>query len=227
MSSFHVSQKIIAAEMRRLRGRLLDSPASRVKKKLKEFSLLKRRYYTTTPKALEVNHVAHPDRLIRTILATVKTIAMVGATANPARPAHIVMKYLLAKGYRVFPVNPGHAGGEILGQKAYARLADVPKPIDMVDIFRRTDALSGVVDEALALDPKPRVIWMQLGLRDDAAAARAEAAGITVVMDRCPKIEYGRLCGENSWAGINSRRISSRKPVLAPGHQHFRLEPNE
>lgn len=174
-----------------------------------------------------MNHDAYPDALVRAILATVTTIAVLGATPNPARPAYIVMKYLLTKGYRVIPINPNHAGEEILGGKAYSRLADVPEPIDMVDVFRRPEALSGAVDEALALDPKPRVIWMQLGLRDEAAAARAEAMGITVVMDRCPKIEYGRLCGENSWAGLNSRRISSRKPVLGPGHQHLQLEPNE
>lgn len=145
---------------------------------------------------------------------------MVGATANRARPAYFVMKYLLSRGFKVIPINPGHA--EILGQTAYPRLADVPEPIDMVDIFRRSSAVDGVVDEALALDPLPNVVWMQLGIRNDAAAARAEAAGVTVIMDRCPKIEYGRLCGENSWAGINSGRISSRAPK--PGTVFQRLE---
>jgi predicted CoA-binding protein len=167
---------------------------------------------------------AYPDRFFRAILGSVKTIAMVGATPNPARPAYLVMKYLLSKGYRVIPVNPGHAGAEILGQKTYARLADIPEPIDMVDIFRRADAIPGVVEEALALDQKPRVVWMQLGLRDEAAAARAEAAGVTVVMDRCPKIEYGRLCGENSWAGINSGTLSAKKPRLAQGFQRLDLD---
>ena len=109
------------------------------------------------------------------------------------RPVHGVMAYLLRQGYRVIPVNPGHDGHEILGQRVYARLADIPEPIDIVDIFRRQEALSGVVDEALALDPKPKAIWMQLGLRDDAAAARAEAAGLSVVMDRCIKVDHARL----------------------------------
>jgi predicted CoA-binding protein len=144
----------------------------------------------------------------------VHIIAMVGATQNPARPAHLVMRYLQRKGYRVVPVNPGHAGETILGEQVYARLADIPVPIDMVDIFRRTEAIPGIVDEALALKPRPRVIWMQLGLRDDAAAAKAEAMGVTVIMDRCPKIEYGRLCGEIGWLGVNTRTISTKRPML-------------
>ena len=140
------------------------------------------------------NHQTDPaDTLIRAILARTRTIALVGASPNPARPANSVMRYLIGAGYRVVPVNPGHGGGEILGQPAFARLADVPAPIDLVDIFRRQSALSDIVDEALALDPKPRVIWMQLGLRDEAAAARAEAAGVAVVMDRCIRIEHRRL----------------------------------
>ena len=130
---------------------------------------------------------------------------------------------LLGKGYRVIPINPGLAGKEILGQRVYASLADVPEPIDMVDIFRRQEALPGIVDEALALRPKPKVIWMQLTLRDDTAAARAEAEGVQVVMNRCVKIEYGRLCGEIAWTGVNSRVLSSKKPVLASGYQHFSL----
>jgi predicted CoA-binding protein len=176
---------------------------------------------------LGMNHDAYPERYIRAILGSVKTIALVGATDNPARPSHLVLKYLLAKSYRVVPVNPGLAGREMLGQRVYGRLADIPQPIDMVDIFRRPDALGGVIDEALALDPKPRVIWMQLGLRDDAAAARAEAAGVEVVMNRCVKIEYGRLCGEIGWMGVNSRTLSPKKPVLGEGFQHFRLDPKD
>jgi predicted CoA-binding protein len=171
----------------------------------------------------EPNALDYPDSLLRAILGSVRTIAIVGASANRARPVFIVMKYLISKGYRVIPVNPSQAGEEILGQRVYARLADIPEPVDMVDIFRRPEAIPGVVDEALALDPLPRVIWMQLGLRDDAAAARAEAAGLTVIMDRCPKIEYGRLCGENSWAGINSRVIDSRRPAATVQFQRFRL----
>ncbi len=118
---------------------------------------------------------------------------MVGASPNPARPSNGVMRYLLEHGYRVIPVNPGHAGSTIGGQTAYARLADVPEPIDIVDIFRRPEFVGGVVDEALQLRPLPKAIWMQLGIRDDAAAARAESAGIAVVMNRCIKIEHARL----------------------------------
>jgi predicted CoA-binding protein len=118
---------------------------------------------------------------------------MVGASPNPARPSNGVLHYLVGRGYRVFPVNPGHAGKEIAGQQVFARLADIPEPVDLVDIFRRREAVSGVVDEALLLEPLPRTIWMQLGIWDDAAAARAEAAGLTVIMNRCLKIEYGRL----------------------------------
>jgi hypothetical protein len=133
------------------------------------------------------------DDALRRILASARTIAVVGASPNPARPVHAVMAYLIAAGYRVLPVNPGHAGGTIHGQPVYGRLADIPGPIDIVDIFRRRDALAGVVEEALALDPKPRTIWMQIGLRDEAAAARAEAAGVAVVMDRCTRVEHARL----------------------------------
>jgi predicted CoA-binding protein len=165
----------------------------------------------------------YSDSLLRSILGSVKTIAIVGASANRARPVFIVMKYLLSKGFHLIPVNPGQAGGEILGQAVYARLGDIPEPVDMVDIFRRTEAIPGIVDEALALVPMPKVIWMQLGLRHEEAAAKAEAAGLTVIMDRCPKIEYGRLCGENAWAGINSRVIDSRRPAATVEYQRFRL----
>ncbi|MCB1513123.1 MAG: CoA-binding protein, partial [Hyphomicrobiaceae bacterium] len=125
------------------------------------------------------------------------------------------------KGYEVHPVNPGQAGKEILGRRVYASLAEVPAAIDMVDIFRPSAAVPGVVDEALALDPLPKVIWMQLTVRHDEAAAKAEAAGIKVVMNRCPKIEYARLSGEIGWNGVNSRVISSKKPILRTGFQSF------
>ena len=171
-----------------------------------------------------MNHDSYSDQYVRGILSEVKTVAIVGASDNRARPSNIVVRYLVSKGYRVFPVNPSHAGGEIEGLRVYARLADIPEAIDMVDIFRRPDALAAVVDEALALDPKPKAIWMQLTLRDDAAAAKAEAAGVRVVMNRCAKIEYGRLCGEISWFGVNSRRVTSRKDKVAPGYQHLDLE---
>jgi predicted CoA-binding protein len=160
-----------------------------------------------------VDHDSYPDAYISSILRSVRTVAMVGASAGESRPSFFVLKYLIAKGYRVFPINPGLAGREIAGQKVYARLADIPEPIDMVDIFRNSEAAAGIVDEALGLEPKPKVIWMQLTVRNDAAAAKAEAAGLQVVMNRCPKIEYGRLSGEISWAGVNSRQISAKKPV--------------
>jgi uncharacterized protein len=130
---------------------------------------------------------------LRSVLASARTIAVVGASPNRARPVFGVMEYLLRAGYRVIPINPGHEGHEIQGQRVYARLADVPDRIDIVDIFRRQSALAGVVDEALALDPLPEAIWMQLGLRDDVAAEKAIAAGVTVVMDRCIKVEHARL----------------------------------
>ncbi len=169
--------------------------------------------------------LTYSDATIRDILDRVKTVALVGASAKSVRPSYFVLKYLLAKGYRVIPVNPGLAGQELLGQRCYADLPSIPEPIDMVDIFRGADAVPGIVDEALALDPKPKVIWMQLGIRHEEAAAKAEAAGLAVVMDRCPKIEYARLSGEIGWNGINSRVISSKKPVMGEGYQSFGLNP--
>lgn len=142
-----------------------------------------------------MNHDIYDDAYISSILNEVRTIAVVGASANQARPSFRVMNYLIEKGYSVFPVNPGHAGKEILGRVTYARLADVPGSIDMVDVFRASESVPPVVEEALALDPLPQVIWMQLGVRHDAAAAKAEAAGIRVMMNRCPAIEYPRLIG--------------------------------
>jgi len=168
-----------------------------------------------------VNHDAYDNAYIGGILNSVKTIAMVGASANDVRPSYFVLKYLLGKGFSVFPVNPGQAGKEILGRMTYARLADVPDTIDMVDVFRGSAAVPGVVDEVLQLDPLPKVIWMQLGVRHDEAAARAEAAGIKVVMNRCPKIEYGKLSGEIGWTGVNSGVLSSKKPLMRSGFQSF------
>ena len=168
-----------------------------------------------------MNHDSYDNAYIAEILNTAKTIAVVGASANDVRPSFFVTKYLIDKGYTVFPINPGHAGKEILGRMTYARLADVPEPIDMVDIFRASAAVPAIVDEVLALDPLPKVIWMQLTVRHDEAAARAEAAGVKVVMNRCPKIEYGRLSGEIGWNGVNSRVISSKKPVMRQGFQSF------
>jgi uncharacterized protein len=168
-----------------------------------------------------MNHDSYDDAYISGILNSVRSIAIVGASANEVRPSFFVTKYLIDKGYTVFPINPGHAGREILGRTTYASLADVPEPIDMVDVFRASAAVPGVVDEVLALDPRPAVIWMQLTVRHDEAAAKAEAAGIKVVMNRCPKIEYGRLSGEIGWNGVNSRVISSKKPVMRQGFQSF------
>lgn len=173
-----------------------------------------------------MQHDSYPDGLIRDILATTRTIALVGASDNPARPSYIVMKYLLARGFEVIPINPGKEGGEILGQRVYGRLADLDRPVDMVEIFRNSQAAGPVVDEALALDTLPKTIWMQLSVRNEDAAARAEAKGLRVVMDRCPKIEFGRLSGEISWAGVNSRILSAKKPTLAgDGVQKLALGP--
>lgn len=168
-----------------------------------------------------MNHDAYDNAYIAGILNSVKTIAMVGASANDVRPSFFVLKYLLAKGFSVFPINPGQAGKEILGRTVYARLADLPEPVDMVDVFRGSAAVPGVVDEVLRLDPLPKVVWMQLGVRHDEAAARAEAAGIKVVMNRCPKIEYGKLSGEIGWTGVNSGVLSSKKPIMRSGFQSF------
>ena len=170
-----------------------------------------------------MNHDSYDDAYISGILHDVKTIAVVGASANEVRPSFFVVKYMLDKGFDVIPVNPGHAGREILGAMTYARLADIDRPIDMVDIFRASDAVPGIVEEVLALDPLPKVVWMQLRVRNDEAADRLEMAGIKVVMDRCPKIEYARLSGEIGWNGVNSRTISSKKPVMRQGFQSFGL----
>jgi predicted CoA-binding protein len=162
-----------------------------------------------------MDHDNYPDSYIRGILNTVKTIAMVGISPKDNRPSYFAFKYLLERGYRMIPVNPGLAGGEILGQKVYARLADIPEPVDMVDVFRAPAYAPGLVEEALALKPRPQIIWMQLGVRNDAAAALAEQNGIKVVMNRCPKIEYGRLSSEIAWMGVNTRTISAKKAQLS------------
>jgi O-acetylhomoserine (thiol)-lyase len=155
-----------------------------------------------------VEPIAYTDAKIRRILATVRTIAMVGASTNWNRPSYFVMKYLQGKGYRVIPVNPSAAGQELQGEHVYASLRDIPEPIDMVDIFRPSEAVPPIVEDAIAVGAK--VVWMQLGIRNDEAAARAEAAGIEVIMNRCPKIEFGRLGGELSWSGVNSGIIRNR-----------------
>jgi predicted CoA-binding protein len=162
-----------------------------------------------------VNPDRYDDGYIRGILSTVKTIAMVGVSANTSRPSYFVFKYLLDRGYRVIPVNPGLAGQDLLGQRVYASLADIPEPVDMVDVFRAAQYLPGIVEQTLQMKPRPGVLWMQLGIRNEEAAQRAEANGIKVVMDRCPKIEYGRLSSEISWMGVNSRTLSSKRAQLS------------
>ena len=159
-----------------------------------------------------VNHDRYDDLYLRRILRECKTIAMVGASANWNRPSYFAMKYLLDRGYKVIPVNPAAAGQEIMGQKVHASLADLPQKADMVDIFRNSEAAGQITDEAIAHGAK--VVWMQLGVRNEAAAQRAEAAGLKVVMNRCPKIEHSRLSGTIEWHGIASGVISSRKRML-------------
>jgi uncharacterized protein len=168
-----------------------------------------------------MNHDSYAPDYIRGILQDVKTVALVGASANTVRPSYLVMKYMLDKGFKVVPVNPGLAGQSLLGQTVYATLRDIPVAIDMVDIFRNADAAAAVVDEALTLSPPPKVIWMQLSVRHDEAAAKAEAQGLRVVMDRCPKMEYGKLSGEWAWVGGNSGVISSKRQSL---HESGKLQ---
>ncbi len=171
-----------------------------------------------------MNHDAYPDSYVRGILNTVKTIAMVGFSPKENRPSYFAFKYLLERGYHMIPINPGQAGKEVLGQRVYARLSDAPEPIDMVDIFRGSEHVLPIVEEALSLKQRPSVIWMQLTVRNDAAAKLAEDAGLKVVMDRCPKIEYGRLSSEISWVGVNSRILSSKRPQgLGKGLQKMSL----
>lgn len=157
----------------------------------------------------KIEHDNYPDDYIRGILRKVNVIAMVGASANWNRPSYFAMKYLQQKGYRVIPVNPKEAGKEILGEKAYASLSEIPVKVDMVDCFRASEAIPPIADEAIKIGAK--VLWMQLGVRHDEAAEKAETAGLTVVMNRCPKIEYGRLSQEIGWMGVNTRVISSKR----------------
>ena len=156
----------------------------------------------------------YSDALIARILRSVKTIAMVGASPNEVRPSYFAMKYLLDKGFRIIPVNPGQAGKEILGQKVYANIAALPAPVDMIDIFRASEHVGPIMDEAIANKDRLslKVVWMQLGIINEEAAKRGEAAGLTVIQNRCPKIEYGRLSGEIGWMGVNKRTIDNRKP---------------
>jgi predicted CoA-binding protein len=159
-----------------------------------------------------MKHDSYTDDELRDVLRRVKTIAMVGASPNWNRPSFFVMKYLQSKGYRVIPVNPRAVGETILGETVYPDLKSVPDKIDMVDIFRNSADAGPITDEAIAIGAK--VVWMQIGVRNDEAATRAEKAGLTVIMNRCPKIEFSRLCGELSWGGFNSGVITAKKRRL-------------
>ena len=154
----------------------------------------------------------YEDSYVKSILADVKTIAMVGASTNWNRPSYFAMKYLQAKGYRVIPVNPVAAGQNLLGETVRASLDEIEEPVDMVDIFRNAEAAGPITDDAIKIGAK--VVWMQFGVINPEAAARAEEAGLRVVMDRCPKVEYARLNGELSWNGFNSKVISSKRRKL-------------
>ncbi len=169
-----------------------------------------------------IEPIPYPDAKLRRILAGVRVIALVGASSNWNRPSYFVMKYLQGKGYRVIPVNPTLAGQELLGEPVYASLRDIPEHVDMVDIFRASDQVEPIVDDAIAIGA--RVVWMQLGVRNDAAGARAEAAGLDVVMNRCPKIEFGRLGGELSWSGVNSGIIRNRAAEAPTARSRRRAE---
>jgi predicted CoA-binding protein len=164
---------------------------------------------TATPKTAPPEPLVYRDDDLLAIYHGVHTIAMVGASPDWNRPSYFVMKYLLRKGYHVIPVNPKAAGGEILGEKVYASLREIPEQVDVVDVFRRPDAVPGIVDDAIAIGAK--VVWLQLGIRNDEARKTAEAAGLTFIQDRCMKIEYGRLSGELAWSGVNSGIITSRR----------------
>ncbi len=166
-----------------------------------------------------MNHDSYADDYIHEVLNTNRSFAIVGASANTVRPSYFVLKYLLDKAFEIIPVNPGLLGRDLLGQKVYGALKDIPSPVDIVDIFRSSEAALEITKEAIGIGAK--VIWTQLGVRNDDAAKLAEAAGLKVVMNRCPKIEYARLSGEIGWAGVNSRTISSVRPKLGPsGFQH-------
>ena len=164
-----------------------------------------------------MNHDAYDDAYITDVLASCRSVAVVGASANANRPSYFVIKYLVSKGYRVVPVNPGLAGQQIQGLAVAASLDEIGEPIDMVDIFRNSEAALEITGDAIRLRDKLaiKVVWMQLSVRNDEAAALAEAAGLRVVMNRCPKIEYGRLSGEIGWAGVNPGIISSQRPKLS------------
>ena len=164
----------------------------------------------------ELSLPQYPDSLIKSILRKVKIIAMVGASGNDIRPSYFAMMYLLGKGYKIIPVNPGMVGKTILGQQVYASLKDVPAPVDMVDIFRESKFAHEIAREVVAEKDRlgVTVLWMQLGVISEEAEKIGQDAGLTVVMNRCPKIEHGRFSGEIGWMGVNRKVIDNRKPLL-------------
>jgi uncharacterized protein len=173
-----------------------------------------------------MDHDRYPDDYIRDILSRHRVFAVVGASPTSSRPSYFVVKYLLTKGFEVIPVNPLYGGETFFGQQVFATLSDIDRPVEVVDIFRSSDAALATTQEAIRIGAK--VVWMQIGIRNDDAARLAEDAGLKVVMNRCPKIEYGRLSGEIGWAGVNSRTLSSKRPLLGTkGGQQRMLRPSD
>jgi predicted CoA-binding protein len=173
-----------------------------------------------------MDHDRYSDAYIRDILSRHRVFAVVGASPTPSRPSFFVVKYLLTKGFEVVPVNPRNGGETFFGHRVFAKLSDIDRPVDVVDIFRSSDAALPVTQEAIRIGAK--VVWMQIGVRNDKAARLAQDAGLKVVMNRCPKIEYGRLSGEIGWAGVNSRTVSSKRPLLSTkGGQQRMLRPSD
>jgi len=152
----------------------------------------------------------YPDDHLKNVLKRTKRVAVVGVSMNPVRPSYYVARYLSLKGYTVIPVNPGHAGKMLFGQTVQARLSDIKDGVDMVDIFRRSEAVPPIVDEALEVFPGLDTVWMQIGVENAEATKKAEARGVTVIQNRCPKIEYQRLFGELRMGGFNTGIISSK-----------------
>ena len=172
-----------------------------------------------------MHHDRYPDAYIRDLLTRHRVFAVVGASPTPSRPSFFVVKYLLTKGFDVIPVNSQHDGETFFGQRVFATLSDIDRPVEVVDIFRKSDAALATTQEAIRIGAK--VVWMQIGVRNEAAARLAEDAGLKVVMNRCPKMEYGRLSGEMGWAGVNSRTLSSKRPLLSTkGGQQRMLRPS-
>lgn len=154
--------------------------------------------------------MSYSDTDLKTILKRTQKIAVVGVSPNSTRPSYFVARYLSLKGYKVVPVNPGHAGKMLFGQTIVADLSEAPKDVDMVDIFRRSEAVPPIVEQSLDVFPNLKTIWMQIGVENEQAAAMAEAKGIDVIQNRCPKIEYQRLFGELRMGGFNTGIISSK-----------------